>query len=220
MDVRQQQQQQNLETKFTIISLDESFFFYDSLVRRVWIDKEKRPVVRVTGSHKHSCIFGAINIGGNHQLFRQYNKFNGETLLNFLKKIHAKFPRCYLFMDKASPHYISKKVLKYFEENKDTLISVYLPTASPEFMVMEEVWNIAKQDLLVLKYYPSFADLKKRISCYFRTKGFNLNEELFVKRCLIIYAKWYICILEFAEEKQIDLIVIGTRGRTGFKKLL
>ena len=52
-------------------------------------------------------------------------------------------------MDKASPHYISKKVLKYFEENKDTLISVYLPTASPEFMVMEEVWNIAKQDLLV-----------------------------------------------------------------------
>jgi len=55
---------------------------------------------------------------------------------------------------------------------------------------MEEVWNIAKQDLLVLKYYPSFADLKKRISCYFRTKGFNLNEELFVKRCLVIYAKW------------------------------
>jgi hypothetical protein len=61
-------------------------------------------------------------------------------------------------------------------------------------MVMEEVWNIAKQDLLVLKYYPSFADLKKRISCYFRTKRFNLNEELFVKRCLIIYAKWYMYI--------------------------
>ena len=26
-------------------------------------------------------------------------------------------------------------------------------------------------------------------------------------------------ILEYAEEKQIDLIVMGTRGRTGFKKL-
>ena len=32
---------------------DESFLFYDSLVRRVWIDANKRPVVRVTGSHKH-----------------------------------------------------------------------------------------------------------------------------------------------------------------------
>ena len=106
-------------------------------------------------------------------------------------------------MDKASPHYISKKVLKYFEENKDTLISVYLPTASPEFMVMEEVWNIAKQDLLVLKYYPSFADLKKRISCYFRTKRFNLNMKLFVKRCLIIYAKWYIFILFYGFQLRI-----------------
>jgi transposase len=45
-------------------------------------------------------------------------------------------------------------VLKYFEENRDTLIPVYLPTASPEFMVMEEVWNIAKRDLLVINYYP------------------------------------------------------------------
>ena len=85
-------------------------------------------------------------------------------------------------MDKASPHYKSKKVLKYFEENKDTLIPVFLPTASPEFMVMEEVWNIAKRDLLVLKYYPSFADLKRRISCYFRTKRFNLNMRNYLLR--------------------------------------
>jgi hypothetical protein len=43
-------------------------------------------------------------------------------------------------MAKASTHHKSKKMLKYFEENKDTLIPVYLPTAaSPEFMVMEEV---------------------------------------------------------------------------------
>ena len=63
-------QQQEQQESFTIISTDESFFFYDPLIRRVWIDKEKRPIVRVTGSHKHSCIFGAVNIEGN-QLFRQ-----------------------------------------------------------------------------------------------------------------------------------------------------
>ena len=75
-------------------------------------------------------------------------------------------------MDKASPHYKSKKVLKYFEENKDTLIPMYLPTtASPEFMVMEEeVWNIAKRDLFVLPYYRLFADLKNKISEYSEQK--------------------------------------------------
>ena len=110
MDKQQQQQQ---ETKFTIISLDESFFFYDSLVRRVWIEQENRPIVRITGSHKHSCIFGAISLDGKH-LFRQYDIFNSDTFLDYLKLIHSKFPKCYLFMDKASPHYRSKKVSKVF----------------------------------------------------------------------------------------------------------
>ena len=69
------QQQQHDEEKegFTIVSLDESFFVYDTRVRRVWINKEKRPVVRIIGSHKHkhSCLFGAISIEGK-QLFRQH----------------------------------------------------------------------------------------------------------------------------------------------------
>ena len=144
MDVQQQQD------GFSVVSLDESFFFYGSLIKRVWIDEKKRPVVKVTGSHKNSCIFGAISLGGK-QLFRQQNKFNGDTFLDYLKKIHVKFPKCYLFMDKASsPHYKSKNVFKYFKENKDTLIPVCVPTASFEFMMMEEVWNIAKRDLLVI----------------------------------------------------------------------
>ena len=182
MDKQQQQKEgEEKEGFFTVVSLDESFFFYDSIVRRVWIDKEKRPVVRVTGSHKHLCLFGAVSMDGK-QLFRQYERFNGDKFLDYLKLIHNKFPKCHLFMDKASPHYRSRKVIKYLEENKDILIPIYLPTASPEFMVMEEVWNMAKRDLLVLKYYPSFADFKNRISGYFRTKRFSLDMRNYLLR--------------------------------------
>ncbi|MBV9179305.1 MAG: transposase [Nitrososphaeraceae archaeon] len=55
-----------------------------------------------------------------------------------------------LRQDKASSHYKSQKVRKYFDEHKCSLIPVWLPTASPEFMVLEECWNISKNDLLVL----------------------------------------------------------------------
>jgi hypothetical protein len=79
---------------FTLVSVDESFFFNDSLVRRVWIDKEnKRPVVRKTGSHQHSSIFGILSKEGK-QPFRQYDVFDGYTFLEFLKKIHDKFLKC------------------------------------------------------------------------------------------------------------------------------
>ena len=164
----------NLPKGFTAISLDESFFFFDSLVRKVWIFKNTRPVVRITGSHQQSCLFGAVSIDGR-QLFRQYNHFNENTFYKFLKQIHYKFPKCYLFLDKAPQHYKSHKVRTYFEERKDRLIPVYLPTASPEFMVLEECWNISKNDLLVLAYYKSFRDFRIRIGQYFRTKHFKLN---------------------------------------------
>jgi hypothetical protein len=39
----------------------------------------------------------------------------------------------------AKQHYKSKKVLQYFDKHKKDLIPVYLPTASPEFMILEEI---------------------------------------------------------------------------------
>ena len=46
VDIQQQQQQHHQhhrkEERFTIVSTDKSFFFYDCLVRRVWIDAKKR----------------------------------------------------------------------------------------------------------------------------------------------------------------------------------
>ena len=164
----------NLPKGFTAVSQDESFFFFDSLIRKVWIFKNTRPIVRITGSHQQSCLFGAISLDGR-QLFRQYNRFNEDTFYEFLKQIHHKFPKCYLFLDKAPQHYKSHKIKKYFEEHKDSLIPVYLPTASPEFMVLEECCNISKNDLLVLTYYMSFRDFRIKIEQDFRTKRFKFN---------------------------------------------
>jgi transposase len=79
----------------------------------------------------------------------------------------------------TTPHYKSGD---YLEENKDTLVPVYLPTASPEFMVVEEIWNIAKRELLVLKYYSSFEDFKEKVSRYFRTRRFGLNMRNYLLR--------------------------------------
>jgi hypothetical protein len=98
--VDKQEQQHEEKKGFTLVSVDESFFFYDSRKKGVWIDENKRPIVQVIGSHQHSSIFGAISIEGN-QLFRHYDIFNGDTFIEFLKKIHTKFPKYYLFMDKA-----------------------------------------------------------------------------------------------------------------------
>lgn len=48
-----------------------------NLVRRVWIYKDIKPVVKITGSHKHLCLFRAAGLNGK-RLFREYNRFNGK----------------------------------------------------------------------------------------------------------------------------------------------
>jgi hypothetical protein len=153
--------------------MDESFFIYDSLVRRVWIEERSRPVVTVTGSHRHSVLYGALSLDGR-QLFRQYDDFDGDSFFDYLKLIHGRFGRCLLFLDKAAQHQ-TEEVLSYFESNQDALVPIWEPTASPEFMPLEEAWHVSKDDLLVLANYFSFEEFRKRIGQYFRTKRFHLD---------------------------------------------
>jgi hypothetical protein len=134
----------NLPKGFTTVSLDESFFFFDSFVRKMWIQENARPVVTVTGSHRHFCMFGTISLEGK-QLFKQYDRFNENTFYEFLKLIHYKFPKCYLFLDKARQHYKSQKIKQYLQKHKQDLIPIWLPTSSPEFMIVEECWNISRK---------------------------------------------------------------------------
>ena len=94
-------------------------------------------------------------------------------------------------MDKASPHYRSKKVKDYLDQNKDTLIPVYLPTASPEFMMLEEVWNIAKQDSACWNTTRPLKILREDISLFQNKKIWSEHEELFTKDGLGTYMKWY-----------------------------
>jgi len=62
------QQKQKQQESLTIVSTDESFFFMILFCKKSgWIDKNKRHIVRITGSHKHSYIFGgAISIEGKN----------------------------------------------------------------------------------------------------------------------------------------------------------
>jgi hypothetical protein len=107
--------------------------------------EDERPVITVTGSHRRSVLYGALSLDGG-QLFRQYDDFDGESFFDHMKLIHKKFGRCLLFLDKATQHQ-TEDVLSYFER---TLVPIWEPKASPEFMPLEECWHISKDDLLIL----------------------------------------------------------------------
>jgi hypothetical protein len=94
----------NLNSEWEILVQDESIFVYDSLVRRKkWTAKGVRPTVITTGSHQKTCVFGTLSLNGR-QLFRQYNRFNEDTFLSYLKKVKRKFHKSIIFLDREAVH--------------------------------------------------------------------------------------------------------------------
>lgn len=163
-----------------MVTEDESIFVQDIKVRRVWAGPGIRPVRVVSGSHFRTAVFGAISIDGR-QLFRQYDAFDGPSFLDFLKKVHRRFGNQYLFLDKANQHRNTKVVTDYLRENRKTLRVRWIPTASPEFDMMEECWRQGEKDLSVLLAFPTaLQDLKKFLAKYYRTRRFHLDMKRFL----------------------------------------
>ena len=91
---------------FTIAVQDESIFVHDVTIRRkLWLPKRIRPVITVTGSHQRTCVFGTLTMKGK-QLFRQYEKFNRDTFLDYLKQIKKK---------------LGKKVILFTDREQDSI---------------------------------------------------------------------------------------------------
>ena len=57
--------------------------------RKKWISTDKRPIVTVTGSRKRTIVFGSLSLQGK-QLFKQYDEFNSNTFVDYLKHIAEK----------------------------------------------------------------------------------------------------------------------------------
>ena len=85
-------------------------------------------------------------------------------------------------MDKASPHYTCKKVIKYFEDNKDTLIPVYLPTCITGVYGNGKGMEYSQARSACSKILSIICRFKDKISAYFRIKRFNLNMRNYLLR--------------------------------------
>ena len=160
---------------------DESIFVYDYVVRRKkWISADKRPIVTVTGSRKKTIVFGCLSKDGK-QLFKQYDKFNSYTFVDYIKQVQKRFVgKIIILIDRARPH-SSKVTRKFLEQNKDILRLEYFPVGSPEFNAVEECWRQGKYYILS-NYYSNFKNLKYKITRYYRTKRFQLDITKYILR--------------------------------------
>ena len=137
--------------------------------------KGSKPRVTVTGSKSRTCVFGAISDTGK-QCFRQYEKCNSDTFIDFSKKLLKCHKRIIYFIDRAPWHLKSKKCRLFFEKYKDRIVIKEFPKGFPESNPVESCWRAGKHDdNLGAKFHYSFKEFKLSITKYYRTKKFKKN---------------------------------------------
>ena len=166
--------------RFKIVSLDESIFSLNMEVEQVWAVEGLRPVRVTATTRDRTVLYGALTIDGK-QHFRQYGEWTGETFLAYLKTVHRRFRKLYLFMDQARQHAKTKKVQSYLKANRKTIRVRWFPTGCPEFDAVEECWREGEKDLSTKPQFPlSLQELKATLTEYYRTRRFHLDMRKFL----------------------------------------
>ena len=126
-------------------------------------------------------MYGVLGLD-DEQLFRQYDKFNGDTFAEFLKEVKKEFRRAFMIVDRAPQHRAS--VVAKTRRRITGIRLAFLPTASPELSAVEECWRQSKKDLLRVTSYVSLGRLRQTIDEYFANKTFGLDILKYLTRSL------------------------------------
>ena len=99
-----------------------------------------------TPSTRESCtIFGAWNLKEEKLIWKSAKKGNKDSFVSFLHQIksHNNGNKTVIILDNASYHK-SKKVKKWIKRYSNILL-INLPTYSPEYNPIEQVWKWLKE---------------------------------------------------------------------------
>jgi len=120
-------------------------------------------------------VFGAANGKKEHYYFyanktkkkktknrkkkKKQKNITAKMTLDFLKRLHKKYPKLLLVWDKA-PNHKARLVQKYIETNN--IKQEWFPTARPDENPMEQNWDFLKE-ATANTHYPAIQDYKKAV---------------------------------------------------------
>ncbi|MDE0091600.1 MAG: IS630 family transposase [Thaumarchaeota archaeon] len=173
--------------RFVIAMADEAFFVRDDASgRKYWSKRGTRIKIPYSGSRQRLTLFGAVT-DTREQIFRSSTGgFNNRTFIPFVRSLLRRFKKVAPIPGKASAHR-SKMLRKKFGKNKNIKF-IYLPTASPYLNPAEQCWSKGKNEIMNSEYRETFADLRNRVSEYYRTTKFNFDIYKYINRKTSEYA--------------------------------
>lgn len=165
---------QKLSEKETICFMDGVHPTHNSEAHYGWIKRGERKKLPTNTGRKRLNISGALDLIKTKFVFREDQRINSHSTVEFLKQIERAYPlleKVHVFCDNAG-YYRGNCVKEYLKNSKIELH--FLPPYSPNLNPIERVWKFLKDRVIYNTYYEDFSDFQHAIFGFLRTLG-NLD---------------------------------------------
>jgi transposase len=159
------------ELKAVILFGDEVSFAQWGSLTRTWGPRGRQPLLKTSGKRKGLKMFGVIEfVGGGFEYMECDGKFNGDSYVEFLKRVLSKYSCPVILIEDGAPYHNGESINNFKQEMEaQSRLFVYrLPSYSPDKNPIEKLWKNTKKAATHLKYFPTFDDLRQAV-----IKAFN-----------------------------------------------
>jgi len=131
----------------TIFFVDEAAVRSDAHRGTTWGKIGQTPVVEDSGDRFSIKLISAVSPRGDMKFSCFEGRMNGESFVEFLKKLHADAGRPIIVIADNASYHTGGAVQRYVAQSQGEVTVENLPTYSPELNPDEQVWNHAKARL-------------------------------------------------------------------------
>lgn len=162
------------ETLMTTTPEDEPIVFMDSVhptmatkVSYGWIRTGKDKLIASSASRTRVNLTGALNLQTMEIINHDYEIINGESTIDFLKKLKAVYPDApfiHVILDQSGYH--TKKEVRAFAKRERIKLH-FLPPYSPNLNPIERVWKVMNEEVRNNRFFHSPGEFKRAILDFF-----------------------------------------------------
>jgi transposase len=139
---------------------DEASFAQWGSLGYTWAPVGQQPVVKTTGRRKAYKVFGLIELFSG-RLFSQGidGRFNGASYIAFLTAVLEQTTEPLFLVQDGAPYHRAAPVQAFFDQHRDRLHVIRLPSYSPDYNPIEFLWRATKRSATHNRYFPELTDL-------------------------------------------------------------
>lgn len=135
---------------------------HGTVAAKGWIRKGAVREIKTNTGRDRLNINGALSLSGAI-VYREDKTLNAKATIQLFAALLDKHPegRVYVVCDNAR-YYYAKLVRAWCQENQRLRV-IHLPPYSPNLNLIERLWRLLRDKVLVNTYYPAFADFKAAV---------------------------------------------------------